>query len=83
MLLCILYFRVDSFLWSVIVYWSVVLGPSAACFLTFCLLLFPSHQVSCAPDISKLMFAGMRSQILHLLAAVCEADGLVCLSRWP
>lgn len=50
MLLCILYSRVDSFLWSIIVYWSVVLGPSAACFLAFCLLLFPSHWASCILD---------------------------------
>ena len=43
-LLRIPYSLLESFLWSIIVYWSVGLAPSAARFFTFWLLLFLSHQ---------------------------------------
>ena len=45
-LLRIPYSLLESFLWSIIVYWSVGLAPSAARFFTFWLLLFLSHQAS-------------------------------------
>ena len=45
-LLRIPYSLLESFLWSIIVYWSVGLAPSAGRFFTFWLLLFLSHQVS-------------------------------------
>ena len=43
-LLRIPYSLLESFLWSIIVYWSVGLAPTAARFFTFWLLLFLSHQ---------------------------------------
>ncbi|CAK0784035.1 hypothetical protein CVIRNUC_007238 [Coccomyxa viridis] len=45
-LLRIPYSLLESFLWSIIVYWSVGLAPTAARFFTFWLLLFLSHQVA-------------------------------------
>ena len=47
-LLRIPYSLLESFLWSIIVYWSVGLAPTAARFFTFWLLLFLSHQVGLA-----------------------------------
>lgn len=44
-LLRIPYSLLESFLWSIIVYWSVGLAPTAGRFFTFWLLLFLAHQV--------------------------------------
>lgn len=48
-LLRIPYSLLESFLWSIIVYWSVGLAPTAARFFTFWLLLFLSHQARPKP----------------------------------
>lgn len=48
------YSLLESFLWSIIVYWSCGLAPTAGRFFTFWLLLFLSHQVSIAPALQSL-----------------------------
>jgi len=46
-LLRVPYSALESFLWTVIVYWSVNMAPTAGRFFTFWLLMFLAHQVSC------------------------------------
>ena len=76
LLLCILCSQVGSILWPFIVYWSVVLSPTAAWVLMLCLLLFPSHQVSCVPDMSELMTPGMCSQTSTFWRLLVRLTGL-------
>lgn len=45
-LLRVPYSALESFLWTVIVYWSVNMAPTAGRFFTFWLLMFLAHQVS-------------------------------------
>lgn len=66
-LLRIPYSLLESGLWSVIVYWSVGLAPTAGRFFTFWLLLFLSHQVLLMPGVLPVIY--LESCSLDHLAA--------------
>ncbi|EIE18006.1 putative pleiotropic drug resistance protein 3 [Coccomyxa subellipsoidea C-169] len=61
-LLRIPYSLVESFVWSIIIYWSVGLAPSAARFFVFWLLCLLSHQV--AINLFRLIGAIGRSVVI-------------------